>query len=304
MFYAETSLRENVRRQNEINGRISAKIYYRSVPKCLLRENLLKYQKIFGFGQKTGIDLPGEARTDSLMYTLETMDDASLATNAFGQNFNVTMVQMASAFSSLVNGGNYYKPHMVKKITDENGNLIEENKGELLKQTLSKDTCNMVKQYLYKTVSEGTGKTAKVPGYSMGGKTGTAQKYETIEENGVKKTQRAQGKYLVSFIGCVPANNPQLVVYVVIDEPNVEDQAHSTYATEFASSLMKDILPMLEIYPTGKKSDITKASKLKLPSTTKSNLGQEVPDGGYSDSSYGVAKNAADNEEGDTGMNN
>ena len=109
---------------------------------------------------------------------------------------------------------------------------------------------------------------------------------------------------MVSFIGFAPVDDPQVLIYVVIDEPNVEDQAHSTYATEFASSLMKDILPMLEIYPTGKKSDITKASKLKLPSTTKSNLGQEVPDGGYSDSSYGVAKNAADNEEGDTGMNN
>ena len=82
---------------------------------AIQKENLLKYQKIFGFGQKTGIDLPGEARTDSLMYTLETMDDASLATNSFGQNFNVTMVQMASAFSSLINGGNYYKPHVVKK---------------------------------------------------------------------------------------------------------------------------------------------------------------------------------------------
>ena len=215
---------------------------------AIQKENLLKYQKIFGFGQKTGIDLPGEARTDSLMYTLETMDDASLATNAFGQNFNVTMVQMASAFSSLVNGGNYYKPHMVKKITDENGNLIEENKGELLKQTLSKDTCNMVKQYLYKTVSEGTGKTAKVPGYSMGGKTGTAQKYETIEENGVKKTQRAQGKYLVSFIGYVPQENPQVVVYVVINEPNVADQAHSSFAQNITREILKEILPYLNIY--------------------------------------------------------
>lgn len=215
---------------------------------AIQKENLLKYQKIFGFGQKTGIDLPGEARTDSLMYTLETMDDASLATNSFGQNFNVTMVQMASAFSSLINGGNYYKPHVVKKITDENGNLIEENKGELLKQTLSKDTCNMVKQYLYKTVSEGTGKTAKVPGYSMGGKTGTAQKYETIEEDGVKKTQRAQGKYLVSFIGYVPQENPQVVIYVVIDEPNVADQAHSSYAQNITREILKEILPYLNIY--------------------------------------------------------
>ena len=215
---------------------------------AIQKENLLKYQKIFGFGQKTGIDLPGEARTDSLMYTLETMDDASLATNSFGQNFNVTMVQMASAFSSLINGGNYYKPHVVKKITDENGNLIEENKGELLKQTLSKDTCNMVKQYLYKTVSEGTGKTAKVPGYSMGGKTGTAQKYETVEEDGVKKTQRAQGKYLVSFIGYVPQENPQVVIYVVIDEPNVADQAHSSYAQNITREILKEILPYLNIY--------------------------------------------------------
>lgn len=158
------------------------------------------------------------------MYTLETMDDASLATNSFGQNFNVTMVQMASAFSSLINGGNYYKPHVVKKITDENGNLIEENKGELLKQTLSKDTCNMVKQYLYKTVSEGTGKTAKVPGYSMGGKTGTAQKYETIEEDGVKRhsVHKENIWYLLSDM--CRQENPQVVIYVVIDEPNVADR--------------------------------------------------------------------------------
>ena len=160
-------------------------------------------------------------------------------------------------------------------------------------KVITEKTSRLLRKFLLATVEEGTANPASVKGYKVAGKTGTAE-----------KIPRGQGKYLVSFIGCVPANNPQLVVYVVIDEPNVEDQAHSTYATEFASSLMKDILPMLEIYPTGKKSDITKASKLKLPSTTKSNLGQEVPDGSYSDSSYGVAKNAADNEEGDTGMNN
>lgn len=213
------------------------------------KENLLNYQKIFGFGQKTNIDLPGEARTDSLMYTLDTMDDASLATNSFGQNFNVNMVQLASAFSSLINGGQYYQPHMVKKITDENGNLIEDIKGTVLKQTLSKDTCDIVKGYLYKTVSEGTGKTAKVPGYSMGGKTGTAQKYETVEVNGVKKTQRAQGKYLVSFIGYVPQENPQLLIYVVLDEPNVEDQAHSSYAQNVTREILEEVLPYMNIYP-------------------------------------------------------
>lgn len=216
---------------------------------AIQKENLLNYQKIFGFGQKTNIDLPGEARTDSLMYTLDTMDDASLATNSFGQNFNVNMVQLASAFSSLINGGQYYQPHMVKKITDENNNLIEDIKGTVLKQTLSEDTCNIVKEYLYKTVSEGTGKVAKVPGYSMGGKTGTAQKYETVEVDGVKKTQRAQGKYLVSFIGYVPQENPQVLIYVVIDEPNVEDQAHSSYAQNVTREILEEVLPYMNIYP-------------------------------------------------------
>lgn len=216
---------------------------------AIQKENLLNYQKIFGFGQKTNIDLPGEARTDSLMYTLDTMDDASLATNSFGQNFNVNMVQLASAFSSLINGGQYYQPHMVKKITDENNNLIEDIKGTVLKQTLSEDTCNIVKEYLYKTVSEGTGKVAKVPGHSMGGKTGTAQKYETVEVDGVKKTQRAQGKYLVSFIGYVPQENPQVLIYVVIDEPNVEDQAHSSYAQNVTREILEEVLPYMNIYP-------------------------------------------------------
>lgn len=216
---------------------------------AIQKENLLNYQKIFGFGQKTNIDLPGEARTDSLMYTLETMDDASLATNSFGQNFNVNMVQLASAFASLINGGQYYQPHMVKKITDENNNLIEDIKGTVLKQTLSEDTCNIVKEYLYKTVSEGTGKIAKVPGYSMGGKTGTAEKYETVEEDGVKKTQRAKGKYLVSFVGYVPQEDPQLLIYVVIDEPNVEDQAHSSYAQSVTREILEEVLPYMNIQP-------------------------------------------------------
>jgi stage V sporulation protein D (sporulation-specific penicillin-binding protein) len=129
-----------------------------------------------------------------------------------------------------------------------------------------------------------------VKGYKVGGKTGTAE-----------KIPRGQGNYLVSFIGCVPANNPELVIYVVIDEPQVADQAHSTYATEFASDLMKDILPLLEIYPSGKKSAVTKASKLTLPSTAKKNLDLEAPADGYVDGNTDVAQEAAAGEEGDTG---
>ena len=168
------------------------------------------------------------------------MDDASLATNSFGQNFNVTMVQMASAFSSLINGGDYYQPHMVKKIMDENGNVMEDIQGTVLKQTVSRETSDQVKEYLYKTVSDpaGTGKTAKVAGYSMGGKTGTAQ-----------KQPREERKYLVSFIGYAPQDNPQVLIYVVVDEPNALDQAHSSFAQNIAREIMEEILPYLGIYP-------------------------------------------------------
>ena len=201
-------------------------------------ENFSKYQQIFGFGTKTNIDLPGEARTDSLIYTEDQLSTINLATNSFGQNFNVTMIQVASAFCSIVNGGNYYQPHVVKKITDENGNVIQEDNGTLLKKTVSSSTSELLKQYLYATVSDGTGKYAKVPGYSMGGKTGTAQ-----------KLPRGQGNYLVSFIGFAPVDNPQLLVYVVVDEPNAEEELHSTFAQEIAKGIFEETLPYLNIYP-------------------------------------------------------
>lgn len=201
-------------------------------------ENFSKYQQIFGFGTKTNIDLPGEARTDSLIYTEDQLSSINLATNSFGQNFNVTMIQVASAFCSIINGGNYYQPHVVKKITDENGNVIQEDNGTLLKKTVSSSTSELLKQYLYATVSDGTGKYAKVPGYSMGGKTGTAQ-----------KLPRGQGNYLVSFIGFAPVDNPQLLVYVVVDEPNAEEEFHSTFAQEIAKGIFEETLPYLNIYP-------------------------------------------------------
>ena len=201
-------------------------------------ENFSKYQQIFGFGTKTNIDLPGEARTDSLIYTEDQLSTINLATNSFGQNFNVTMIQVASAFCSIINGGNYYQPHVVKKITDENGNVIQEDNGTLLKKTVSSSTSELLKQYLYATVSDGTGKYAKVPGYSMGGKTGTAQ-----------KLPRGQGNYLVSFIGFAPGDNPQLLVYVVVDEPNAEEEFHSTFAQEIAKGIFEETLPYLNIYP-------------------------------------------------------
>ncbi|MFR4351996.1 MAG: peptidoglycan D,D-transpeptidase FtsI family protein [Roseburia sp.] len=200
-------------------------------------KNFVEYQQIFGFGQKTNIDLPGEARTDSLIYTADIMKPVDLATNSFGQNFNTTMVQMAAAYSSLVNGGNLYQPRVVKKITDENGNTITDITPTLLRQTISERTGKTLKQYMYATVTDGTGNTAKVDGYSMGGKTGTAQK---AGRDGVN--------YLVSFIGFAPVENPELVIYCVVDQPNVEKQAHSTHAQNISREILEEVLPYMNIY--------------------------------------------------------
>lgn len=202
------------------------------------KEDFYKYQNIFNFGLKTNIDLPGESRTDTLIYTAEDTNSTSLATNAFGQNFNVTVVQLASAFSSLINGGYYYQPHFVKKIVDDNGNTVQNIEPLALKQTISKQTSDALREYLYKTVSEGTGKSAKVEGYSMGGKTGTAQ-----------KGNRDDKKYIVSFIGFAPVENPEVLVYVVIDEANVPlEQQSSALATNLAKKIFEEILPYINVF--------------------------------------------------------
>ncbi len=197
------------------------------------------YQRLFGLGSETGIDLPGEE--NGLLKDPDTMGVTDLATNSFGQNFNVTMVQMAAAFSSLVNGGYYYEPRVVKEILDDNGATIEEKEPVLVRETVSEATSEFIKEAMYMTVAEGTARAAGVEGYLVGGKTGTAQ-----------KQPREDKHYVVSFLGCVPADDPQVVIYVVIDEAqNVETEASSTIATTFASQILEDILPFLSIYPDG-----------------------------------------------------
>lgn len=199
------------------------------------RNKFSKYNQVFGFGQKTGIDLPGEMAGQ--IHTKEELNPVELATSSFGQTQTVTMIQMAAAFSSLVNGGDYYQPHIVKEIQNENGAVVDSVDPIVVKKTVSEATSSLIRKYMKVTVEEGTAAPAQVKGYSIGGKTGTAQKRPVTDK-----------KYLVSFLGCAPADDPQAVIYVIIDEPNVEDQAHSTYATEFASKIMKKIFPFLGIY--------------------------------------------------------
>ena len=203
----------------------------------LEKENFLRYQNIFNFGMKTGIDLPGEANTSSLVYTLDSMKAIDLATNSFGQNYNCTMVQMATAFSSIINGGYYYEPHLVNKIVDSKGGTVSVIEPTVLKQTVSEGTSDILKKYLYDVVSTGTAGTVKVDGYSMGGKTGTAE-----------KLPRGNRNYVVSYLGFAPYENPEFVIYCVIDEPNSEDQPHSYYAQNLAREIMEEILPYMNIY--------------------------------------------------------
>ncbi len=197
-------------------------------------DEFCKYQSVFGFGQETGIDLPGEAT--GLLYDKESMDSSSLATNSFGQNFNVTMTQMVAAFSSLINGGNYYEPHIVKQILDKNGNVIENKDPVLLKKTISRETSETLRSYMKQTMTTGTGKNAQVPGYSIGAKTGTAEKHP-----------RKQGNYVISYMGFAPAENPEVLVYVVIDEPNVAKQDTSQLVTDLSRNIMAEAFPYLDI---------------------------------------------------------
>ena len=140
-----------------------------------------------------------------------------LATNSFGQNFNVTMIQMVSAFSATINGGSYYQPHVVKKILDSDGGTLRNVEPVVLRKPISAKTSALIRKYLYNTIygpqdangNNATGKSARIAGYSLGGKTGTAEKIPRDKTN-----------YLVSFIGFAPADDPQVVLYVVVDEPN------------------------------------------------------------------------------------
>lgn len=236
----------------------------------------IEYQTLFNFGRLTGIDLPNEAA--GAVYTQDTMNEVELATCTFGQGLTCTMVQQAAAFAAVINGGYYYQPHLVDKIYNEDGKLIRDSSNLLLKQTISGSVSEIMRGYLETAVKEGTGRKAQVPGYRIGGKTGTAEKIDP--ETG----QRAQGKYLVSFIGAAPINDPEVIIYVVVDEPNVDNQANSSYAQEIYQKIATEVLPYLGIYPT---EDVTPELLASL-GLEEEDLGDEVVKTFQAYDSYGV----------------
>ncbi len=213
-------------------------------------ETFCKFQRIFNFGLKTNIDLAKEARTDSLIYTADNMVDVDLATNSFGQNFDVTMIQMITGFSSLINGGYYYEPHIVSKITSASGATVQNVEPKLLKRTVSEETSAKVREACLQVVAgdNGTGKTARPAGYMIGGKTGTA---ETIP--------RDKTNYVVSFMGYAPADDPQIAIYVVVDRVNHYPQDDAKYATRIVRKVLTEVLPYLGIYMTEELSESEQA---------------------------------------------
>ena len=199
-------------------------------------EQFIKAQSLFNFGTRTGIDLPNEGT--GIIHTTDTMGETELACSAFGQGYTCTMIQEINAMCSVINGGYYYQPHLVTEIQDSNGNTVKNVEPVLLKQAISSDISANIRSYMEASVQEGTSTHSKVQGYSSGGKTGTAE-----------KLPRGNGKYLVSFIGFAPVEEPQVVIYVAIDEPNAEEQADSKYPQYVAQGILSELLPYLNIEP-------------------------------------------------------
>ena len=202
------------------------------------KEKLFSYIDKFGFGKKTGIDLNGESK--GIIFNLDRVGPVELATTAFGQGVSVTPIQQITAVSAAINGGILYKPYIVKSINEpETNSVILENKPKIVRKVISEDTSNKVRYALESVVTNGTGRTAFIDGYRVGGKTGTAQK--------VKDGHYMVGNYIVSFIGFLPANDPEVIVYIAIDNAKGVTQYGGTIAAPIAKAILTDAIRIFNI---------------------------------------------------------
>lgn len=198
--------------------------------------NFSKYFKAFGFAEKTGFDLPGEAIGS--YYKEEDMKTIDLATNSFGQGFTVTPLQMITAMSAIANGGNMMKPYIIKQVVDANGNITKNVEPTVVRQVISEETSKTMRGILEGVVSEGGGKNAYVAGYRIAGKTGTSE-----------KLPRGSHEYVASFVGFAPADNPQLAVIVLLDNPKGGNYYGGMIAAPVVGSIIEDSLRYMGIEP-------------------------------------------------------
>lgn len=202
------------------------------------KEKLFSYIDKFGFGKKTGVDLNGEA--SGIIFDLDKVGPVELATTAFGQGVSVTPIQQITAVSAAINGGTLYKPYIVKSLNDpETNSVIKENTPVKVRQVISKETSSEVRRALESVVTNGSGRSAYIEGYRVGGKTGTAQKVE----NG----RYLVGNYILSFIGFLPADDPQVVVYVAINNPKRVVQYGGVVSAPIAKTILTDAIDALGI---------------------------------------------------------
>ena len=202
------------------------------------KEKLMEYIKKFGFGEKTGIDLSGESK--GIIFNVNRMGPVELATTAFGQGVSVSAIQQVMGVSAAINGGNLMTPYILSSISDPTSKTTLQKTNPILKRkVISEETSKTVRFALESVVSRGTGHNAYINNYSVGGKTGTAQK--------VKDGVYMQGNYILSFIGFMPADNPKVIVYVAIDHPKGVTQYGGTVAAPIAKNILASITDILDI---------------------------------------------------------
>ena len=202
------------------------------------KERLFSYIDKFGFGEKTGIDLNGEGQ--GIIFPLDKVGNVELSTTAFGQGVSVTPIQQVTAVSAVVNGGYLYKPYIVKNISEgEVNTIVKENKKTLVRKVISSETSQIMRRALESVVAKGGGKSAYIEGYRIGGKTGTAQK--------VKDGKYLVGNYIMSFMAVVPSNDPEVVLYLAIDNPKNTALLSSYTTTPIARRILLDIIEALDI---------------------------------------------------------
>lgn len=207
---------------------------FMSVGARLGASRFYKYYKAFGFGETTGFDLPGEAT--GTFHAMKNFNEVELATASFGQGFTVTPLQLITAYSAITNEGYMVKPRLIKSLVDDDGNVIKSFDKEIIRQVISRETAQSVCQVLEGVASDGTSKNAYIEGYQIAGKTGTSE-----------KIPRGNGKYVASFIGFAPADDPELICLIAFDEPMGYSHAGGTVAAPAFKEIMQDVLVYLQV---------------------------------------------------------
>lgn len=212
-----------------------------NIGQTLGTEKLMSYIKEYGFGNKTGVDLNGES--SGILFDVSKMGPVELATTSFGQGISVTPVQQIRAVSAAINGGNLYTPYIVDSFLEsETSSVIKKIEPKKEKQVISEETSKLVRYALESVVANGSGKNAYIENYRVGGKTGTAQK--------VKDGKYMDGNYILSFMGFLPANDPEIIVYVAIDNPKGVTQYGGVVSAPIAKSVLSSAINILDIKPS------------------------------------------------------